>query len=218
MGSAETNLIGVAAHDGVAGSDAQIVERGLVAVRTGPQQRRAITEKTGSGGDHPDQDGEGADAGGQRNPKAAVGDQLLGLGGLGDVESVAGQKFDKGIVAVAFRESGEALLELREGGFGGSDGAAAGQAAQGQRQSGGSGDGQNQDQCEAGGGHASLRKGERVGDGDQHQRRHQSAAGENGQAAQQGAPAQTLFQLRNVCVKLFAGSHVASNRGANANN
>ena len=32
----------------------------------------------------------------------------------------------------------------------------------------------------------------------------QRAAGEDGEAAQQGAPAQTLFQLRNVCVKLFA--------------
>ena len=117
-------------------------------------------------------------------PQAAVGDQLLGLGGLRDVERVAGQKFNKGILPVALGESGEALLELREGGFGGSDRAAAGQAAQGQRQSGGSGNGQNQDQSEAGGGHAAMRKGERVGDGDQHQRRHQSAAGEDGQAAQ----------------------------------
>ena len=145
-------------------------------------------------------------------PQAAVGDQLLGLGGLRDVERVAGQKFNKGIVAVALGEGGEALLELREGGFGGSDRAAAGQAAQGQRQPGGGGNGQNQDQSEAGGGHASVRKGERIGDGDQHQRRHQSAAGENGQAAQQGAPAQTLFQLRNVCVKLFAETHGTSRR------
>ena len=151
-------------------------------------------------------------AGAERDPKAAVGDHLLGLGGLGDFEGVAGQEFNKGILAVALGEGGEALLELREGGFGGSDRAAAGQAAQGQRQSGGSGNGQNQDQSEAGGGHASLRKGERIGDGDQHQRRHQSAAGENGQAAQQGAPAQTLFQLRNVCVKLFAETHGTSNR------
>ncbi len=133
-----------------------------------------------------------------------------GLGGLGDVERVAGKKLDKRILAVALGERGEALLELREGGFGGSDGAAAGQAAQGQRQSGGSGNGQNQDQREASGGDASMRKGERVGDSDQHQRRHQSAAGENGKAAQHGAPAQTLFQLRNVCVKLFAGSHGTS--------
>ena len=65
----------------------------------------------------------------------------------------------KGILAVALGEGGEALLELREGGFGGSDGAAAGQAAQGQRQPGGRGNGQNQDECEARGGDAAMRKG-----------------------------------------------------------
>ena len=94
----------------------------------------------------------------------------FGLGGAGDVQSIAGEQFNEGIATVAFGEGGEALLELREGGFGGSDGAAAGQAAQRQRQSGGSGDGQNQDQCEAGGGDAALRKREGIGDGDQHQR------------------------------------------------
>ena len=45
----------------------------------------------------------------------------------------------------------------------------------------------------------------------------QSAAGENRQAAQQGAPTQTLFQLRNVCVKLFAETHGTSNGTANVN-
>ncbi len=73
---------------------------------------------------------------------------------------------------------------MREGGLGGFDGAAAGEAAQGQSESGRGGNGQNQDQCEAGGGYASVRKGESVGDRDQHQRRHQRAAGENGEAAQ----------------------------------
>ena len=209
-GKGGNQLVGVAADDGVAGSDAQIVERGLAGVRAGPEQRRAVAEKAGAGGDHPDEDGEGADAGGERDPEAAVGDHLLGLGGVGDFEGVAGEEFDEGIATIAFGEGGEALLELREGGFGGADGAAAGEAAQGQRQSGGSGDGQNQDQGEAGGGDAAVRKGERVGDGDEQERGHQSAAGEDGEAAQQGAPAQTLFQLRNVCVKLFAETHGTS--------
>ena len=143
-------------------------------------------------------------------PQAAVGDHLLGLGGLRHVQRVAGQQFDERIVAVALGERGQALLELREGGFGGSDGAAASQAAQGQSQPGARGDGQNQNQREAGGGHAAMRKRERIGDRHQHQRRHQSAAGENRQAAQQRAPAQTFFQLRNVCVKLFAETHGTS--------
>ena len=150
----------------------------------------------------------------ERDPKAAIGDQLLGLGGLGDIQSIAGQEFDKGIAAVAFGEGSEALLELREGGFGDSDRAAASQAAQRQRQPGGSGDGHNQDQPEAGGGYAALRKRERIGDGDQHQCGYQRPAGENGEAAQQSAPAQTLFQLRNVCVKLFAETHGTSNGAA----
>ena len=111
-GERGNHLVGVAAHDGVAGSDAQVVERGLVEVRPGPQQRCAVTEKAGSGGDHPDQNGEGADAGAQRDPEAAAGDQLRGLGGLGDVEGVAREKLDKGIVAITLGESGEALLEL----------------------------------------------------------------------------------------------------------
>src|SRR6202034_2665714 len=81
---------------------------------------------------------------------------------------------------------------------------------QGQNQASGSGDGQNQNQREAGGGNASVRKGQRVGNGNESKRGYQSADGEDGQAAQYSAPAQTLFQLRNVCVKLFAGSHSTS--------
>ena len=61
-GNRRNHLVGVAAHDGVAGSHAQLIQRGLVVMRPGPQQRGAITQKTGTGGDHPDQDGEGADA------------------------------------------------------------------------------------------------------------------------------------------------------------
>jgi hypothetical protein len=201
----------VTAHDGVAGSDAEIVDGGFAGA--GPEQRCAVAEVTGAGGDHPDQDGEGADGCAERDPKAAVGDHLFGLGGLGDVEGVPGEKFDKGVFAlvpVAFGEGGEALLELREGGFGGSDGPAAGEAAQRKRQPGGCGYGQDQDQSEAGGGDGAVRKGECVGDEDQHQRGDESAAGEDGEAAQQGAPAQTLFQLRNVCVKLFAETHRTS--------
>src|SRR4029077_21162087 len=163
-GERGNHLVGVAAHDGIAGTHAQVVEGGLVTVRTGPQQRGAITKKTRPAGDHPDQNGKGAGAGAQRDPKTAVGDQLFGLGGVGDFESVTGQQFNKRIAvcndAVPLSEGDEALLELREGGFGGSDRPAAGQAAQGQRQSGGSGDRQNQDQSEAGRGYASMRKGQ----------------------------------------------------------
>src|SRR5580698_6905589 len=83
------DLIGMAADDGVAWSDAQIVERGFVAMRAGPQQRGAIANKTGAGGDDPEQDGEGADAGAERDPEAAIGDQFGGFGGIRDVESVA---------------------------------------------------------------------------------------------------------------------------------
>ena len=52
-GERGNQLVGVAAHDGVAGSHAQVVEGGLAAVRTGPKQRGAVAEKTGSGGDQP---------------------------------------------------------------------------------------------------------------------------------------------------------------------
>ena len=83
------------------------------------------------------------------------------------MEGVAGQQFNEGITAVAFGESGESLLELREGRFSGSDGAAARQAVQRQRESGGSGDGQNQDECEAGGSDAAIGKRARIGDDDQ---------------------------------------------------
>jgi len=139
---------------------------------------------------------------------------LIRLGGLGDIEGIAGKEFYKGIfvpVNIALNEGCQALLELREGGFGGTDGPAAGQAAQGQSQACGSSDGEDQDESEAGGGYASMRKGERIGDGDQDQCGQQSAAGENGKAAQQSAPTQTLFQLRNVSVKLLAETHGTSN-------
>ncbi len=182
-------------------------------LRTGPQQRRAVAQKAGSGGDHPDQDGQGSEGGAERELKAAIRDQKLGLGGLRDVERVRGQQFNERISAIALGESGEALLELRESGFSGSDRAAASQASQRQRQPGGGGNGQDQDESEAGGGHAAMREGERIGDGDQHQRRHQSTAGEDGQAAQHSVPAQTLLQLRNVGVKLFAETHGTSHGG-----
>jgi len=57
---------------------------------------------------------------------------------MGDVErgSPAKSINEPGSWPVALSESGEALLKLREGGFGGLDCAAAGQAAQGQRQPG----------------------------------------------------------------------------------
>ena len=80
----------------------------------------------------------------------------LGSADLRDVQRVAGQEFYKRILPVALCKGGEALLELREGGFGGSNGAAASEAAQGQGQAGGCGEGQNQDQGEAGGGHAAV--------------------------------------------------------------
>ncbi len=209
-GNRGNDLVGVAAHNGIAGRDAQVVERGLIAVRTGPQQRSAVAEETRTGSDDPDQEREGAGGGSERDPQTAVSDELRRLGGLGDIEGIAGQEFDERIVALTFLKSGEALLELREGGFGGLDGAASREASQRHDESGGSGNGKNQDQRETGGGDASVREGESVGDGDQHQGRDQRAAGENGQTAEPGAPSQTLFQLRDVGVKLCAGVHGAS--------
>ncbi len=140
------------------------------------------------------------------------------LGGPGDIEGIAGEEFYERVVPILFGKGGEALLELREGGLGGTDGPAAGEAAQGQRQTGGRGYDENQDESEAGGGHASVRKGERVGDQDQQHGGEQSADGEDGDAAQQGAPAQALFQLRNVSVKLFAETHEASRGVASLDN
>src|SRR4029079_11606005 len=96
---------------------------------------------------------------------------------------------------------------------GGSYRAAASQTAQGQRQSCGGGDGEDQDKSEAGCGHTAMRESQRIGDRDQHQRGYQSAARENGQAAQRSTPAQTLLQLRNVGVKLFAETHGTSHGG-----
>ncbi len=71
-----------------------------------------------------------------------------------DVEGVAGEEFDERVATVFFGEGGEALFELREGGFGGADGAAAGEAAEGDGESGGGGEGKDEDQGEAGGGDA----------------------------------------------------------------
>ena len=139
-------------------------------------------------------------------------DHFLGLRGLGDFEGFAGQQFDERILAVAFGEGAEALLELRKGGFGGSHGAAAGETAQRERQPGGRGDGQHEDDGEARDGDAAVRKGERVGHQDGGQGGQQSGDGDDRHAAQQRAPTQTLFQLPNVCVKLFAETHCPSSR------
>jgi len=158
-----------------------------------------ITEKPGPARDHPNQDGEGAGTGGQRDPKAPAGDHLSGLGGLRDLKGVRSQKFNEGIFSVALSEGGEALLELRENGLGGSDRTAAGQAAQGSA---------NRPRrrwpesrsVRASGGHTSMGKGERIGDRHQHQRRHQSAASEDGHARSKVLQRKRFFQLRNICV------------------
>ena len=42
---------------------------------------------------------------------------------------------------------------------------------------------------------------------DEHERGQQCASGENRRAAEDRAPAQALFDLRNICVKLFAETH-----------
>src|SRR5579863_8483118 len=108
----------MAAYDGVAGSDAQVVERGFAVVLAGPQKRRAVTEETGPRRDDPEQDGESADARGEGAPHAQVADQFGRLRELGYLERIAGQKLYERIVAVPFSKSCEALLELRERGFG----------------------------------------------------------------------------------------------------
>ena len=119
----------MAADDGVAWRHAQIVERGFAGVRAGPEQRSAVTEEAGAVGDHPHQNQTRAYTCGERSPEAAVGDELFRLGGSGDVESVAGEEFDEGVLTITLGKGGEALGELRKRGFGGFDGAPAGQAA-----------------------------------------------------------------------------------------
>ena len=61
-GDCGNQLVGVAAHDGVARGDTKVVERGFAGVRAGPEQRCAVTEKAGACRNHPDKRCKGADA------------------------------------------------------------------------------------------------------------------------------------------------------------
>src|ERR1700729_1292168 len=105
-------------------------------MRPSPQQGSAVAHKARSGGDHPNKDGASPGANRKGTPQPPGRDELHRLGGSRNIESVPSQEFDKRILPVTLRESGQPLLKLREGALSSSNRASTSQSSQRQRQPG----------------------------------------------------------------------------------
>ena len=109
-------LVAVSPHGNVAGSHRNRVERSRILLGPGPQQRSAITQIARPGSDRPNQHAKARKSGAAQRKKSVIWNQRGGLRILRPRHGIGSQQLQKRVVVViafAFMEGRQPLLELR---------------------------------------------------------------------------------------------------------